>query len=409
MPPLLPIADARRLIIQALAPVGVEDVPLADALGRTLRADAVARVSHPPADVSAMDGYALRAGDVTAIGGTVTTVGESAAGNPWTGTVGPGQAVRIFTGAHMPAGADAVVLQEDTTVAGKAVTITAVPIKGRHIRRAGQDFAVGDVGLKSPRRLTVRDIGFLAAMNLPRVPAARRPRIGVLSTGDEIVAPGDPVGPAQIVSANGPGLAAFIRHHGGEAMSLGIVRDDMAALRAAIAGAGPLDLLVTSGGVSVGDHDLMGQLMGPTSGSGAELAFHKIAMRPGKPLLFGRVGALPILGLPGNPVSAMICATLFLGPAIARLTGLSGEAPRTVTAVLGADMPANDGREDHVRATLAAPDPAGAPGTAVATPFPKQDSGMVSALARADALIVRPPHAPAAKAGDICRVLPFDF
>ena len=400
MPPLLPIADARRLIVEALAPVGVEAVPLNDALGRTLRENAVAQVSHPPADVSAMDGYALRAGDVTAAGGTVTLTGESAAGRPWAGTVGKGQAVRIFTGAVMPAGADAVVIQEDTIVVGDLVTITEVPVKGRHVRKAGQDFAAGAVGLMAPRRLTARDIGFLAAMNLPLVTVARQPRVGVLSTGDEIVAPGAPVGPGQIVSANGPGLAAFARHHGAEAVPLGIVPDDMGALRAAIAAVGPLDLLVTSGGVSVGDHDLMGQLM-----RDAELAFHKIAMRPGKPLLFGRVGALPILGLPGNPVSALVCAALFLGAAIARLTGLPGAAPRTLQAVLGADMPPNDGREDHIRATVAA-DPAGG---LVATPFPKQDSGMISALARADGLIVRPPHAPAAKTGDLCRVLPLDF
>ena len=400
MPPLLPIADARRLIIEALAPMSVETVALAEALGRTLREDAVAKVSHPPADVSAMDGYALRAADVTAPGDTVIVVGESAAGHGWSGAVWPGQAVRIFTGAPMPAGADAVAIQEDTARAGNIVTVTERPTQGRHIRKAGQDFTAGDVGLRSPRRLTVRDIGLLAAMNLPRVPVARRPRIGVLSTGDEIVQPGDAVAPGQVVSANGPGLAAFIRHHGGEDISLGVVRDDMDALRAAIAQAGPLDLLVTSGGVSVGDHDLMGKLMGT-----ADLAFHKIAMRPGKPLLFGRVGQLPILGLPGNPVSAMICAILFLGPAMARLTGLSGEAPRTVQAVLGVPMPANDGREDYIRAALAS-DPAGA---LVATPFPKQDSGMISALARADALIVRPPHAPAAPAGTLCRVLPLDF
>ncbi len=400
MPGLLPIADARRLIIEALAPVSVETVSLRDALGRTLREDARAQVSHPPADVSAMDGYALRAADATAAGATVTVVGQSAAGHPWAGTVGPGQAVRIFTGAHLPDGADAIVIQEDTARTGDTVTISEVPVKGRHIRKAGQDFAAGETALAAPRRLSVRDIGLLAAMNLPRVAVARRPRIGVLSTGDEIVQPGAPVGPGQIVSANGPGLAAFIRHHGGEDISLGIVRDDMDALRAAISGAGPLDLLVSSGGVSVGDHDLMGKFMG-----GAELAFHKIAMRPGKPLLFGRVGRLPILGLPGNPVSAMVCAALFLGPAIARLTGLSGEAPPTVQAILGADMAANDGREDYIRASLA-PDPAGA---RVATPFPKQDSGMIGALARADCLIVRAPHAPAAKAGDFCRVLPLDF
>ena len=400
MAPLLPVTDARRLIIEALTPVDVETVALSEALGRVLRADAVAAVSHPPADVSAMDGYALRAGDVTAVGQSLTVIGESAAGHPWAGVIGQGQAVRIFTGAHMPAGADAIVIQEDTTSSVGSVTILELPTHGRHIRKAGQDFAAGDVMLKTPHRLSARDIGLLAAMNLPRVSVARRPRIGVLSTGDEIVMPGESVGPGQIVSANGPGLCAFARHCGAEDIPLGVVRDDMSVLRAAIAQAGPLDLLVTSGGVSVGEHDLMGKLMGD-----AELSFHKIAMRPGKPLLFGRLGKLPVLGLPGNPVAAMVCAALFLKPAIERLTGLPGDAPRTVAAVLGADMNANDGREDYIRASLV-PDPSG---TLLATPFPKQDSGMMSALARAGGLVIRPPHAPEAKAGDRCFVLPLDF
>ncbi|MHB1204204.1 MAG: molybdopterin molybdotransferase MoeA [Rhodospirillaceae bacterium] len=399
MAALLPVADARRLIVAALAPVDVEGVFLSAALGRVLREDAVAKVSHPPADVSAMDGYALRAEDVSAPGQSLAVTGESAAGHPWAGVVGQGQAVRIFTGAEMPAGADAVVIQEDAKAGDGVVTILEAPTKGRHIRKAGQDFAAGDLALKSPRRLTARDIGLLAAMNLPRVDVARRPRIGVLSTGDEIVMPGEHVGPGQIVSANGPGLAAFVRGCGAEDIHLGVVGDDMGALRAAIAHAGDLDLLVTSGGVSVGEHDLMGKLMGE-----AHLSFHKIAMRPGKPLLFGRVGSLPVLGLPGNPVSAMICAILFLKPAIDRLMGLAGDAPRTVSAILGADMKANDGREDYVRARLT-PSEAGAP---VATPFPKQDSGMISALALADALLIRPPHAPEGRMGDPCAVVPLD-
>lgn len=400
MTALLPVADARRLIVAALAPVDVETVPLAAAFDRVLREDATARVSHPPADVSAMDGYALRAADVTAAGQTLTVVGESAAGHAWTGAVSQGQAVRIFTGAELPAGADAVVIQENTRAGDGAVTILEAAIKGRHIRKAAQDFAAGDVVLTSPRRLTARDIGLLAAMNLPRVSVARRPRIGVLSTGDEIVLPSEIVAPGQIVSANGPGLCAFVRDCGGEDIHLGVVRDDMDSLRAAIARAGDLDLLVTSGGVSVGDHDLMGKLMG-NSGGDADLSFHKIAMRPGKPLLFGRLSGRPVLGLPGNPVSAMICAILFLRPAIDRLMGLAGEAPRTVSAILGADLKANDSREDYVRASVT-----NDAGVLVATPFPKQDSGMISALARADGLIVRSPHAPEARAGERCALLP---
>ncbi len=394
MPALLPVDAARRMIVEGLSRLGVEHVPLSHARGRVLAEDAVARVSHPPADVSAMDGYAVRHEDVPSVPLTLEVVGESGAGHPWKGTLGIGQALRIFTGAHVPAGANTVVIQENTKAHGtnaNTVVIMEMPQPGRHIRKAGQDFRAGDVGLTAPRRLTVRDIGFLAAMNIARVPVARRPRIGILSTGDEIVMPGETVGEGQIVSANGPGLAAFVESHGGEAIPLGVAKDEIDALRAAIARAEPLDMLITSGGVSVGEHDLLRKAL---QSDDFRLAFHKIAMRPGKPLLFGRIGKnqhLPVMGLPGKPVSAMICAVLFLGPALARLQGLPGDAPATLAARLGADLPPNDSREDYLRAVLS--------NDLVATPFPKQDSGMVSSLAKADALIVRPPNAPALSAG----------
>ena len=404
MPALLPVASARRMIVDGLARLGVEHVPLAHARGRVLAEDAIARVSHPPADVSAMDGYAIRHEDVPSVPLTLEVVGESGAGHPWKGTLGIGQALRIFTGAHVPAGANTVVMQENTKAHGtnaNNVVIIEMPQPGRHIRAEGQDFRAGDVGLTAPRRLTVRDIGFLAAMNIARVPVARRPRIGILSTGDEIVMPGETVGEGQIVSANGPGLSAFVEAHGGEAIHLGVAKDELEALRVAIARAEPLDMLVTSGGVSVGEHDLLRKAL---QSDDFRLAFHKIAMRPGKPLLFGRIGAnqkLPVMGLPGNPVSAMVCAVLFLGPALARMQGLPGDAPATFTAHLGAEMKENDGREDYVRATLS-PD-------LVATPFPKQDSGMLSSLARADALIIRPPNAPRAPAGTQVPIIPLDY
>lgn len=403
MPPLLPVADARRMIVDGLTRLPVEHVPLSRALHRVLAEDAVARVSHPPADVSAMDGYAIRHADVPTVPLTLEVVGESGAGHPWKGTLGIGQAVRIFTGAHIPAGADTVIMQENTKAHGtngNNVVIVEMPIAKRHIRPMGQDFRTGEVGLKAPHRITARDVGFLAAMNIARVPVARRPRIGILSTGDEIVMPGETVSDGQIVSANGPGLSAFVEACGGEAIHLGVARDELEALRAAISRAEPLDMLVTSGGVSVGDHDLMRKAL---QSDDFRLAFHKIAMRPGKPLLFGRIGAnqrLPVLGLPGNPVSAMVCAVLFLGPALARLQGLPGDAPATVSARLGADLKENDSREDYLRAVLS-PD-------FVATPFPKQDSGMISSLAQANALIVRPPHAPAAPAGTLVRAIPLD-
>lgn len=403
MPALLPVSEARRMIVEGLARVDLEHVPLSKARGRVLLEDAVAGVSHPPADVSAMDGYAIRREDVPSVPITLEVVGESGAGHPWRGTLGIGQAVRIFTGAHVPAGANTVVMQENTKAhgtGGAQVVIAEMPQPGRHIRAMGQDFRKGDVGLAAPRRLSARDIGFLAAMNIARVPVARRPRIGILSTGDEIVMPGEIPADGQIVSANGPGLSAFVDSRGGEAIHLGVARDEIGALRAAIARAEPLDMLVTSGGVSVGDHDLMRQAL---QSDDFRLAFHKIAMRPGKPLLFGRVGKnqrLPVLGLPGNPVSAMVCAVLFLGPALDRLQGLPGDAPALVPARLGAALKENDAREDYVRAVLS-PD-------LVATPFPKQDSGMISSLAQANALILRPPHAAAAPAGALVQVLPLD-
>ena len=408
MPALLPVAKARAMIVDSLIRLDIEHVPLSKARTRVLAENIIARVSHPPADVSAMDGYAIRCEDVPSVPLTLEVVGESGAGHPWKGTLGIGQAVRIFTGAHIPAGANTVVMQENTKAHGtnaNTVVIVEMPEPARHIRPMGQDFKSGDTGLTAPRMLSARDIGFLAAMNIPLVPVARRPRIGVLSTGDEIVMPGETPTEGQIVSANGPGICAFIESCGGEAIHLGVAKDELEALRAAIANleskrAEPLDMLVTSGGVSVGDHDLMRKAL---QSDDFRLAFHKIAMRPGKPLLFGRIGKnqrLPVLGLPGNPVSAMICAVLFLGPALARMQGLPGDAPATVPARLAGDLKENDGREDYMRARLA-PD-------LTVTPFPKQDSGMVSSLAIANALIVRPPHAPAAKAGDLVPVIQLD-
>ena len=388
------------MIVDDLAPVAVETVKLADALGRILRADATAQVSHPPADVSAMDGYAIRYDDIPNVPQTLRVVGESAAGHPWRGSVGRGEAARIFTGAHVPAGADTIVIQEGASTSSSGVTINEKPQRGQFIRLRGQDFKAGDILLKAPRVLNARDIGLLAAMNLPHVSVARRPLVGVLSTGDEIVLPGDPVADGQIFSANGPGLCAFVATHGGEPLNLGVVKDDPKALLRIAEQVRHLDLLVTSGGVSVGDHDLV---KGTLSSAGFEATFHKIAMRPGKPLLYGRLHDLPILGLPGNPVSAMVCALLFLGPALARLQGFDGDAPMMRTARLGAALKANDGRADHLRATLRYED-----GGPVATPFPIQDSGMLATLTHADVLILREPHAPAAVAGDSVSVILLD-
>jgi len=398
MSALIPVADARQRLVESLKPLAMESISLMEAVGRVLAEDVVARVTHPPADVSAMDGYAVRSADVTQTPTTLSVVGESAAGHPWRGTVQPGQAVRIFTGAHIPAGADAVVIQENTTLNGTTVAIQESSPPNRHVRSAGQDFRTGDVVLRASRRLTARDIGLAGAANAAHVRVYRRPRVGVLSTGDEIAMPGETLGLHQIVSANGPAICAFVRARGGIDIHLGVVRDEAAALRTALNRAEPLDMLVTSGGVSVGDHDLMKRAL---STDDFALAFHKIAMRPGKPLLFGHLKGLPIMGLPGNPVSAMVCAILFLGPALERLQGLPGAAPSLTPARLGADMKPNDSREDYVRATLTR----ASDGSFVATPFAKQDSGMLSTLAQSDALIVRAPQAPAAKAGESVSML----
>ncbi len=396
--PLLLIVEARKLIIDDLAPVGTEVVKLSEALGRTLRADAVAQLSHPPADVSAMDGYAVRAADSPTAPQSLRVIGESAAGHPFRETVGAGEAVRIFTGAFVPQGADSIVIQEDTEDGGAHVLIKEAPEVGRHIRPGGQDFRKGDVVLTSPKRLNARDIGVIAAVNLPRITVSRRPVIGVLSTGDEVVPPGDPIADGQIVSSNGPALSAFITAHGGEPFDLGVVKDDPKALLRIAESAKHLDMLVTSGGVSVGDYDVV---KGALSAAGFKAGFHKIAMRPGKPLLYGRLHTLPVLGLPGNPVSAMICAALFLGPALARLQGLAGDAPPVSAARLAVDLKANDNRADHLRARLRYEDGA----LPVATPFQKQDSAQIATLAHADALILRAPFAPPAQAGDIVSII----
>ncbi len=403
--PLLPVTEARRLIVARMQPLDVENVAVESALGRVLASPLAAKVSHPPADVSAMDGYALRSEDAATVPVTLRLVGEAAAGHPWDGKVNAGEAVRIFTGAYMPAGSDAVVIQEDASSGVGEVTLNEPARAGRHVRLAGLDFRAGTTVLRPPHRLTVRDVGLAAAMNHATVPVYRRPRVGIISTGDEIVAPGSDVTPGQLVSANGPSLGAFVTAHGGEPIHLGIARDDSGALRALMERAGEVDLLVTTGGVSVGDHDLVKRVLGDM---GLDLAFHRIALQPGKPLLFGAVksGAkvTPIMGLPGNPVSTMICAVLFLGPALEALQGLPGDPPQLTPARLGTTLDATGPREHYLRSRIArAPD-----GTLTVFPFEVQDSAMIAALAAADALLLRPPFAPPAQAGEQVHVVLLD-
>ncbi len=397
---MIPVAEARARILEAFGPLPAETVSVAQALGRVLAENLVSRLDQPPHDVSAMDGYAVRVADVADVPATLRVIGDAPAGHPFSGQVGPGEAVRLFTGSLVPPGADTIVIQEDTERDGDHVTVTFSPPHGHYVRPAGLDFRRGDQGAPAGHLMSVRDVGLAAAMNVAWLRVRRRPRIAILATGDETVMPGSDLGPGQIIASNGLALAAFIKTCGGEAVDLGIAPDDRAALMRLWAGAGGADLLLTPGGASVGDHDLMRSVFGETDLS---LDFYRVAMRPGKPLIFGRIGATPILGLPGNPVSALVCAFIFLRPVMAKLLGKPEEPDRTVTAQLTAPLKANDHRQDYLRARLSQD----GQGHTLATPFEKQDSSMLATLSHADGFIIRPPLAPAAPAGETVPVLPF--
>ncbi|HUS53681.1 MAG TPA: gephyrin-like molybdotransferase Glp [Thermohalobaculum sp.] len=387
---LLPVADALARILTLVEPTGTEQAPLAEAAGRVLAADAVATRNQPPFAASAMDGYAVRAADATT-GARLTVTGESAAGNGHTGTVGPGQAVRIFTGAPVPSGADTILIQEDSIRTGDTIEVTDSPAPGAHIRPMGMDFAEG-YRLTAPRRLTGREAALLASMNVPVVTVRRRPVVALIPTGDELVEPGQTPGPDQIVSSNDIGLAAMLTTIGARPLRCPIARDNRASLLAALVAAGEADFIVTLGGASVGDHDLVAGVFGD---AGLTLDFYKIAMRPGKPLMAGKLGARVMLGLPGNPVSSMVCAEIFLRPAIDKALGLPAGPRQTRPALLRHAIEANGPREHYMRATVSL----GADGNMLCDMAPDQDSSMIATLAQANALVVRPPRAPAAKAG----------
>jgi molybdopterin molybdotransferase len=394
---MLPVDEARSRILNALRPVGAETVALSEGWGRVLAAPLRARLTQPPADVSAMDGYAVRAADA-AEGRTLSVIGAAPAGHPFAGSVGPGEAVRIFTGALVPSGADSILLQEDAGAAGGTVMVKETVRPGRWIRRAGLDFRDGEELLPAGHRLTVRDIGLAAAANHPWLRVHRAPRIGILATGDEISLPGEPLASGGIVSSNAHALAALVRSAGGIPLVMPIAGDNATAIAEAGRAARGCDLLVTTGGASVGEHDLVQQALGP---EGFALDFWKIAMRPGKPLIWGRLGETPLLGLPGNPVSSLVCGIVFLWPAIVALGGRPGLLPPLRHASLGSPLGENDGRADFLRATLSTD----AAGGWVATAFPAQDSSMLKTMTRADALLLREPHAPALAAGAAVRVM----
>ncbi len=396
---LLPVEEALARMLEGLQPTGAERVGLDEALGRTLAGPIAARRDQPPFPASAMDGYAVRAADLKSVPVELAVIGEARAGEAFSGRLKSGETVRIFTGAPVSRGADAIVIQENTRAAASGrVTVLQGVAEGAFIRPRGLDFARGDVLLDAGRVLDARAIGLTAAMNNPEVTVRRRPAVAILATGDELVAPGVEPRPDQIVGSNGAALCAFVREAGGEPHDLGIAADDTAAIARRIDAAARASVLLTIGGASVGDHDLVHHALNQL---GIKLEFWKIAMRPGKPLLFARRGRQLIVGLPGNPVSAQVCARVFIAPVIARLLGRSAAAaPHTAT--LGDPLPANDQRQDYLRARIEF----GPGGQLIARAFPRQDSSMQRVFAEAQCLVIRPPHAPAAEAGAEVHILP---
>jgi molybdopterin molybdotransferase len=401
---LLQVADALALVLADAAPLPVEQAGLVDACGRVVAADVAALRTQPPADVSAMDGYAVRSADLAATPAHLTVIGEVAAGRPFDRAIGPGEAARIFTGGVVPAGADTVVIQEVVAREGDIITIKRPEPQGRNVRPEGLDFKAGATLIAAGRRLTARDIALAGAMNHATVPVHRRPRMAVLATGDELVPPGTAPAPGQIVSSNAFALLAVARHEGAEAIDLGVAPDRLDATIAAVrrARASGVDVLVTTGGASVGDYDFVQQAF---AAEGMALSFWKVAVRPGRPLMHGRLDGMQVLGLPGNPVSSFVCAVLFLVPLLRRLAGRSDISLPVEHARLGSALLANDERADYMRARLAS----GPGGDLIATPFSKQDSSMLAPLAHADCLVIRQPFDPAAPAGASCDILNLQF
>ncbi|MGX1496836.1 molybdopterin molybdotransferase [Labrenzia sp. MBR-25] len=391
---LMPVSEALAKLLCAVEPLETEFVPLENANGRYLSEPLVSTRTQPPFAASAMDGYAIRHDDLTADGTTLTIIGEAPAGHGYSGTVGAGETVRIFTGAPVPAGADTILIQEDAARDGAQITVLENPAKGAYVRPAGLDFEEGDVLLKPPLKLAYRHLALAAAMNHALLPVHRRPKVAILATGDELVRPGTEPGPDQIIASNHAGIAALVEDCGGEPLDLGISPDEPVALANHVRRAirEKADILVTLGGASVGDHDLVQDILGQ---EGMDLAFWRIAMRPGKPLMAGRLGGTKVLGLPGNPVSSLVCGLLFLKPLIEAMLGQTQESSAPQRATLAGPLPENDRRQDYVRATLSTAED----GQLMVTPFSRQDSSMLNLLAKSGALVVRPPHAPALEAG----------
>ena len=389
---MISVEEALSHLFELAAPTGTETVPLIEAAGRVLAEGALASRNQPPFAASAMDGYAIIGAEAD-LHAQFKVIGESAAGHGFEGTLKPGQAVRIFTGAPMPEGASHVVIQEDTQRTGDLVTIVAPQEGGNNVREQGTDFRIGD-SLAAPRRLTPENVALLAAMNISRVHVHKRPTVALISTGDELVMPGESPGPDQIIASNTFGLHALLRNLGAEPRLLPIARDNRESLETAFALARGSDLVVTIGGASVGDHDIVGDV---AEALGMSRAFYKIAMRPGKPLMAGRMGSAIMVGLPGNPVSAMVCGHVFLAPVIRAMQGLGAEANPEHTARLAAPLAANGPRQHYQRAHVE---------NGEIRVFDRQDSALLSVLSQANALAIPPPNAAAQPAGASIRYLP---
>ena len=399
---MISVGDALGRILGAAKPLGSEGVPLAEALGRVLAEPVVARCTQPPDDLSAMDGYAVRAADVAAVPIELRLIGEAPAGAPFAGVLREGQALRIFTGGALPDGADTIVIQEHTIAGTEGrVRIEKGSPAGRHIRRKGFDFKAGETVLEAGVRLGSRQIALAAAANMPELTVGRRPVVAILATGSELAAPGSELAAGQIANSNTPLLAAMVARRGGVAKDLGTIGDDPQELRAALEGLEGADMLVTIGGASVGDYDLVQETL---SEIGLTVDFWKIAMRPGKPLIFGDFGGIPMIGMPGNPVSAAVCAIVYLLPALDRMQGAAKPGLEEVTARLCGELPENGPRQAYLRAGYEI----GPDGLPEVTPYPLQDSSALKNLSEAGALIVRPPDAPALVAGDAVPVLPLE-
>jgi molybdopterin molybdotransferase len=399
---LLSVAQARARILAAVpADLPVETIALERASGRTLARDLVAKVTQPPKAMSAMDGYAVRTKDLAQLPVKLKQIGESAAGHGFTGSIGPKETVRIFTGAPVPDGCDTILVQEKARVEAGFIEPLEAVVGGRNIRAKGVDFAEGEVLLAAGTRLGPSNIALAAAMNFAKVAVTKRPRVAILATGDELMRPGETLGPYQIIASNSFSVAALVEAAGGEPLDLGIAKDELGAIEKAIGSARAVaaDLLVTLGGASVGDHDLVKPALAK---QGMELNFWKIAMRPGKPVIHGRLGPMSILGLPGNPVAAFVAGLVFLVPLVRSLSGdPDAGGDQSEPAVLGKALRGNDSRQDFMRATLRPSDT----GLPVATPFENQDSSLLRILAQSQCLVIREPHAPPAAAGDLCRII----